>query len=72
MRIETKFDIGQVVYLRTDSEQDEYFVTGMVIRPGHVEYLLKANGMEYSAFDFEISKERNQLKSLGIEEHATS
>ena len=72
MKIETKYDIGQIVYFRTDSEQAEYLITGMTIRPGNtgsIVYLLSANGIEYSAFDFEISKERNRMKELGIEQN---
>lgn len=68
MKIETKYDIGQVVYFRTDEQQEEYFITGIKIDPGQVSYVLSRNGLEVGAYDFEISKERNKLKSLGIEE----
>lgn len=69
MKVETKFDIGQIVYYKTDQMQEEYFVTGMKICPGQVIYVLSRNGMEYEAYDFEISKERNRMKELGIEQN---
>lgn len=67
MKIETKYNYGDVVYFRTDIEQQQYIITGFSCRPGRILYILADAGNEYMAYDFEITKERNQLKSLGIE-----
>ena len=60
----TEFEIGQMVYLKTDIYQHERIVTGVHIRELGVVYDL-AFGVEYSEhFGFEISKEENTLKKV--------
>ena len=63
---ELKYKFGDVVYMRTDLEQSEYLVTGMILRPHGILYLISANGMESTQYDFEISSKRNTLKVLGV------
>lgn len=63
-----KFLIGETVYLRTDPDQMERLVTGLIIRPGSNLYLLSSGVETSSHYDFEISPERNVNKSLNIEE----
>ncbi len=67
MKYELEFPISSVVYVRTDLQQLEYFVTGVTIRPYGIIYLITNNGFEIPQYAFEISKERNQLLTLGLE-----
>jgi len=67
MKIETKYNFGDIVYFHTDVNQQAYLITGFTVRPGCIIYWLADSGYECLAYDFEITKERNQLKSLGIE-----
>lgn len=33
MKIETEYDFGRIVFLKTDCEQEERIVTGVSVRP---------------------------------------
>ncbi|MDB0600318.1 hypothetical protein PL373_13200 [Tenacibaculum maritimum] len=66
--INIPFNIGQVVFLKTDDEQKKHFVTGIKIRQGGVVYSISHNGYEVDVFDFEISVKENVLIKLGIDE----
>jgi len=67
MTIKTKYNIGQVVYLRTDIEQDARIITGITMRYSGVIYLLTCETLETPHYDFEFSTTRNQLITLNIE-----
>lgn len=58
-----KFNIGSIVYLRTDSEQLVYIVTGILIRPTGVSYALTNGINESYHYDIEINTERDVLKA---------
>lgn len=64
MIINSKYNIGQVVYLRTDTEQKERLVTGIDIRQGYILYQLTYIDSVSYHYDFEIESERNTLKTL--------
>lgn len=67
-----KYQIGQVIYFKTDKDQNEYLLTGIVIDPyGHY-YLLSNAGLEYKAYELEITSERNTLLALGVEQNANT
>lgn len=57
MLIDTKFKIGDSVYLKTDDEQQKRLVTGYTIRPSGIMYLLSLGTMETAHYDIEISTE---------------
>ena len=59
-----KFDIGEIVYLKTDNEQLERMVCQMTLTQNSVIYDLVCGSEMSNHFDFEISKERNILKSI--------
>jgi hypothetical protein len=60
MVVENKFDIGQVVYLRTDKEQEPCIITCLTVyRDGDVLYEVNRGSHSSRHFDFELSNERN-------------
>lgn len=55
----TKYNITETVYLIHDPEQLPLTVTGIIIRPTGVAYVLSYLGEDAQAYDFEMSRERN-------------
>lgn len=53
-KIEVKFKIGQIVYLKTDAENNSYIVIGYTIREYQVRYILKCNEFEGEYLNMEI------------------
>jgi hypothetical protein len=67
MFIENTFEIGQTVYLKTDPDQLERFVTGLFVRPGNrLMYELACAEDTSQHYDFEISAERDAVKAAGF------
>ncbi|HDY88337.1 MAG TPA: hypothetical protein ENH82_09540 [bacterium] len=61
----TKFDIGDVVYLKTDIDQLERIVTAITLRPnGCILYSLSLDTIETLHYDLEISTGKDILKSV--------
>lgn len=60
-----QFDIGQLVYLKTDNDQHERIITAISLRPNKsVTYCLSFGTTESWHYGIEISCERNIVKSL--------
>lgn len=59
MLIETDFDLGDIVYLKTDEKQQDRIVTKFSVSPNGVCYMLSCGTSECSHFAVEISKEKN-------------
>ena len=59
MIIENKFEIGQTVYLVTDSDQLPRLVYGFEITQGSIIYMLCIGTITSNHFDFEISEQEN-------------
>jgi len=55
LKIEISHEIGDVVYLKTDPEQNERIVTGIIIRPKTIVYTLSCGTSDSSHYDIEIS-----------------
>ena len=66
MVINCAFEIGDIVYLKTDPEQNKRIVVGMFIYPGGIYYTLGFNDTTYNAYEIEISKHPDQNMILGI------
>jgi hypothetical protein len=63
MVIDNKFEIGQTVYLKTDTEQLMRIITGLTVRATSIVYELSIGERTSNHFDFEISEEENiQIK----------
>lgn len=57
--ITPEFEMGNIVYIKTDTDQDPCIVTGINIRPGHLTYVLTKGDLSYCLYDFEISVVKN-------------
>ena len=61
---EIDFQIGQIVYLKTDIEQLARMVTGITLKPNKgVTYWLSLGGEETCHYAIEISSERDIVKA---------
>ena len=57
-----KYNLGDIVYLKTDTEQYARIVTGILIRNGNcILYYLSQSTMESTHYDYEISVEVNEI-----------
>jgi hypothetical protein len=62
MTIKPAFELGEIVYLITDPDQQERMVTGYYINPG-ISYELRCSDDEASIHTLkEISKEKGKLE----------
>lgn len=60
-----KYKIGDIVYLKTDSEQLPRMVTGILIRPqNQIIYYLTLGAQETSHYELEITIDRDILKTI--------
>lgn len=66
MKINTKYDIGEIVYLKTDEDQKDFMVIQMTVSISGVQYNLRQGTYDSWHFEFEISEERNLFKPLGL------
>ena len=61
----TKYNIGDIVFLKTDSEQLPRIVTGILLRNENYGYYYLSNAItETTHYDFEISIEVNELVKM--------
>lgn len=67
MQFKTKYNIGQVVYLRTDDEQLPRIIAGIIIRYSGMIYCLACGTTETNHYDFEFSITKNTLIILNVE-----
>jgi hypothetical protein len=62
MVIDNKYELGDEVYLKTDSEQQLRIVTAIHVHPaGQIIYQLSCGTTSSEHYDFEMSKEVNEL-----------
>lgn len=57
--ITTDYEIGQVVYVKTDDEQQPCIVTGITLRPGHITYQVSRSEWSQNFYEFELSDTKN-------------
>jgi len=58
------FEIGQTVYLKTDTEQWERIVTQLIICDGGIMYELSCGEDSSAHWGFEITDSEDKLKKL--------
>lgn len=63
MLLDNKFNIGDRVYLETDTDQKEMIVTGLWVRQGSITYGLSCGTGESYHYDFEITLTKDVLKT---------
>jgi hypothetical protein len=61
MNIANEFDLGEMVYLRTDPDQNMLVVTTIAISPGGLLYKLAIGTNESWHYGIEISREKDIL-----------
>jgi len=59
MVINNVFEIGEIVYLKTDKDQLERMVTGIMITPAGVQYRIGCASADSWQYEIECSKEKN-------------
>lgn len=61
MVIDNKYELGEIVYLVTDTEQAARIITGIIIRPTGIIYYLSCGKEEGNHYEIEMSRERNMV-----------
>lgn len=64
MKINNKYELGQRVYLATDTEQRPYMVVEIYVGFSGLAYKLVSGTTDYTAYEAEISAERDTLITL--------
>lgn len=60
--VKPSFKIGDLVYIVTDSDQNQRIVTGIMIRNGLITYAISLGSNESYYYDFEVCYDRDVLK----------
>lgn len=66
IKFDPLFEIGQIVYLKTDPDQLGRMCTGYIIRATVIVYYLTYIGSETSHYDYEITQEPDALRRMGV------
>lgn len=64
MTINNKYNIGDIVYLRTDVDQDRYLVTEIYVSASAIAYRVTRGTYDYTAHEIELSREKDLLMTL--------
>ena len=64
MRIDTKYDIGETVYLKTDTDQKQRMIRQITVKRNGLEYNLVCGSDESWHEDFEFTTEKDVLKLI--------
>lgn len=59
--IDNKFNIGQLVYLKTDPDHLARVVCRFTVAPTGITYALNCGSLESFHFDFEITEDKTEL-----------
>lgn len=63
----TDYTFGDIVYLKTDVNQEQWIITDIFLHPNNVcVYTIACGSSKHDAYDFELSREPNNNKKLGI------
>jgi hypothetical protein len=66
MNVNNTFKIGQTVYLKTDPEQYEHIITGIMVRTSGLVYELSFCDKTTDHYEFEITADIDNDKKLGF------
>lgn len=69
MKFESKYDIGQIVYLKTDIDQRERIVQEIKFDYAGALYTIMFGTETSYHYDIELSTQRNIIKALGLNEN---
>lgn len=63
----TQYTFGDTIYLKTDVNQEQWMVTDIFLHPNSVcVYSVVCGHTLHTAYEFEMSKEPNNSKKLGL------
>lgn len=67
MTVKTKYDFGEFVVLKHDTDKIRRMITGITVWfGGNVRYCLQAGGTEIWCFEFEINENGTKEKKVGF------
>jgi hypothetical protein len=66
MMLQSKYDLGQIVYLKTDKEQCARMVISISFRPTGVIYELNYGSVSSWHYEIEVSDEKDVLASTTV------
>lgn len=61
MILETQYNFGDIVYLKTDSDQKERMITGFKLRPAGTLIIVQCGTYETEHYEIELTSEKNVL-----------
>ena len=59
-----KYKIGDIVFLKTDKEQEARIITGILIRPNGFVFYLSKSDIETTHYQIEFTSDINELIKL--------
>lgn len=68
MRAKVDWEFGDKAYITNDPDHFEYFVTGILLRPGSVILKISHCGEEKEVYLFEVKRELTELEKIGVKE----
>lgn len=72
MNINTKFDIGEIVFLITDEDQTERIITRITISPNGCVYECSAGVATSSHYELEMSRTADINKQLNLKSNESN
>ena len=63
-KYESKYKLGDVVFLVTESDQNAWQIIQIIITPSGNMYYLSCGTSVYQAYEIEITNEKDVLKSI--------
>ena len=73
MIIDNTFEIGEIVYLKTDTDQEPHIVTGIQLKNKQISYILSCGRMsDVYCYDIEIQREKDMLLMLNVDKKQTA
>lgn len=66
---QSKYGIGDLVYLKTDPDQFQYIITEVFFSPGQAMYYISRGADGAKVYEIELSGEPNESIRLGIVNH---
>jgi hypothetical protein len=69
--IKTDIDFGDIFYLKSDPDQFEHRLVGIIVMPGNqIKFILSCMGDKVTVWDFEATKDRDETKVLNLDKSA--
>jgi len=65
VRFKADIDFGDTLYMKDDPDQQPCTLVQVILQPGSHKYVLSFCGELTELYDFEVTKEKNLLKTFG-------